>query len=223
MPELVQQAPKTTVYTFAAAKSLSQEGAKNAASATADLWRFEDERDVVPTLPLDETAFPVTIKVPFTQWLSRVLCSLPPLLCLQAVVVTPYEHVGRRVLFRQNEKPTISPEPANGPDAPGDLKRLKAILIGGAQPAADASEEGKSLINRILSTGADGCRRFVDSHFSVFSSVQEMTWAGERAPEASGGGDAAAKKHFFFSGVTNADGEILWGYGQWCSLIYPPK
>jgi len=207
MPELAPQAPKTTVYTFAAAKSLSQEGAKNAASATADLWRFEDERDVVPTLPLDETAFPVTIEVPFTDW-----------------KMTPYAHVGRRVLFREDKMPAIFPEPANGPDAPGDLKRLKSILRGGAQPAANASEAGKGLIDRILSTGADGCRRFVDSHFSVFSSVQEMTWAGDQAqPGASGSGEATAKKHFFFSGVTNADGEILWGYGQWCSLLYPSK
>jgi hypothetical protein len=207
MPDLVQQAPKTTVYTFAAAKSLSQEGAKNAASATADLWRFEDERDVVPTLPLDETAFPVTIEVPFTDW-----------------KMTPYAHVGRRVLFGGDKNPTIFAEPANGPDAPGDLKRLKAILRGGAQPAANASEEGKGLIDRILSTGADGCRRFVDSHFSVFSSVQETTWAGDQPqPGASGAGEAASKTHFFFSGVANADGEILWGYGQWCSLLYPLK
>ena len=205
MPEIFEHAPQTTVYTFAAPKSLSQEGAKNAASAAADLWRFEDERDVVPTLPLDETAFPVNIEVPFTDW-----------------KMTPYAHVGRRVLFGADKTPAIFPEPANGPDAPGDLKRLKAILRGGAQSAANASEEGKGLIDRILSTGADGCRRFVDSHFSVFSSVQEMTWAGGQSqPGASGAGEAAAKKHFFFSGVTNADGEILWGYGQWCSLLYP--
>jgi hypothetical protein len=172
----------------------------------ADLWRFEYERDVVPTLPLDETAFLVTIEVPFTEWR-----------------MTPYAHVGRRVLFRENEKPAIFPEPANGPDAPGDLKRLKSILRGGAHPAAKSGEE-KGLLDRILSTGADGCRRFVDSHFSVFSSVQEMTWAGyEAQPGASGSGEAAAKRPFFFSGVANADGEILWGYGQWCSLLYPPK
>jgi hypothetical protein len=205
MPEIFEHAPQTTVYTFAAPKSLSQEGAKNAASAAADLWRFEDERDVVPTLPLDETAFPVNIEVPFTDW-----------------KMTPYAHVGRRVLFGADKTPAIFPEPANGPDAPGDLKRLKAILRGGAQSAANASEEGKGLIDRILSTGADGCRRFVDSHFSVFSSVQEMTWAASQSqPGASGAGEAAAKKHFFFSGVTNADGDILWGYGQWCSLLYP--
>ena len=205
--ELVQQAPETTVYTFAAAKSLSQDGAKNAVSATADLWRFENEGDVVPTLPLDETAFPVTIEVPFTGW-----------------KMTPYAHVGRRVLFGEDKKPVIFPEPANGPDAPGDLQRLKAILRGGAEPAANASDDGKGLIDRILSTGADGCRRFVDSHFSIFSSVQEMNWAGDEAqPGASGGGEAAGKRHFFFSGVANADGEILWGYGQWCSVLYPPK
>ena len=167
----------------------------------------QDERDVVPTLPLDETAFPVTIEVPFTDW-----------------KMTPYAHVSRRVLFGEDKTPAIFPEPANGPDAPGDLKRLKAILRGGAQPAADASGEGKGLIDRILSTGADGCRRFVDRHFSVFSSVQEKTWAVDEArPRASGAGEAAANKHFFFLGVANADGEILWGYGQWCSLLYPPK
>ena len=63
-----------------------------------------------------------------------------------------------------------------------------------------------------------------NSHFSVFSSVQEMTWAGGRVqPGPGGGGEEAAKKSFFFSGVANAQGEILWGYGQWCSLLYPPE
>ena len=127
MPEFIPHAPQTTVYTFAAPKSLSQEGAANAASATPDLWRFEDERDVVPTLPLDETGFPVSIEVPFTDW-----------------KMTPYAHVGRRVLFSEDKKPAIFPEPANGPDAPGDLRRLKAILRGSSQPAANASEEEKA-------------------------------------------------------------------------------
>ena len=67
MPEFFEHAPQTTVYTFAAPKSLSKEGAANAANATADLWRFEDERDVVPTLPLDSTGFPVTLDVPLTE------------------------------------------------------------------------------------------------------------------------------------------------------------
>jgi len=116
MPELVEHAPKTTVYTFAAAKALSQEGAKNAASATRDLWRFEYDGDVVPSLPLDKTGFPVTMRVPLTEW-----------------KITPYAHVGRRVLFRKDKKPIIFPRPANGPDAPGDLKRLEAVLKGGTQ------------------------------------------------------------------------------------------
>ena len=206
IPELFEQTPKTTVYTFAAPKSLSQEGAANAANATADLWRFEDERDVVSTLPLDSTAFPVTLDVPLTEW-----------------KMTPYAHVGRRVLFRENEKPELFPEPTNGLDPPGDLKRLKAILRGGAEPAANNSIEEKGLLRRILSAGADGCRRFLDTHFSVFSSVQAMARAGERAQPGPGGDEEAAKKSFFFSGVSNAEGEILWGYGQWCSLLYPPK
>ena len=163
MPEFFEHAPQTTVYTFAAPKSLSQEGAANAANATADLWRFEDERDVVPTLPMDSTGFPVTLDVPLTEW-----------------KMAPYAHVGRRVLFRENEKPAIFPEPVNGLDPPGDLKRLKAILRGGAEPAANNSIEEKGLLRRILSAGADGCRRFLDTHFSVFSSVQAMTRAGER-------------------------------------------
>ncbi len=206
IPELFEQTPKTTVYTFAAPKSLSQEGAANAASATADLWRFEDERDVVPTLPMDSSAFPVTLDVPLTEW-----------------KMTPYAHVGRRVLFHENEKPELFREPTNGLDPPGDLKRLKAILRGSAEPAANTSIEEKGLLRRILSAGADGCRRFLDTHFSVFSSVQAMARAGERAQPGPGGDEEAAKKSFFFSGVSNAEGEILWGYGQWCGLLYPPK
>ena len=205
MPEFFEHAPQTTVYTFAAPKSLSQEGAANAANATADLWRFEDERDVVPTLPLDRTGFPVTLDVPLTEW-----------------KMAPYAHVGRRVLFHENEKPELFPEPANGLDPPGDLKRLKAILRGSAEPTANTSIEEKGLLRRILFAGADGCRRFLDTHFSVFSSVQAMARAGERAQPGPRGEEETAK-NFFFSGVSNAEGEILWGYGQWCSLLYPPK
>ena len=206
IPEFFEHAPQTTVYTFAAPKSLSEEGAASAASATADLWRFEDERDVVPTLPMDSTGFPVTLDVPLTDW-----------------KMAPYAHVGRRVLFRENEKPEIFSEPANGVDPPGDLKRLKAILRGGAEPAANNSGGEKGLLNRILSAGAGGCRRFIDTHFSVFSSVQAMTRAGKRAQPGQGGEEETAKKSFFFSGVSNAEGEILWGYGQWCGLLYSPR
>jgi hypothetical protein len=85
------------------------------------------------------------------------------------------------VLFRENEKPAIFPEPVDGLDPPGDLKRLKTILRGGVEPAANNSIEEKGLLRRILSAGADGCRRFLDTHFSVFSSVQAMARAGELA------------------------------------------
>ncbi len=206
LPELLEHAPQTTVYTFAAPKSLSKEGAASAANAIADLWRFEDERDVVPTLPMDSTGFPVTLDVPLTEW-----------------KMAPYAHVGRRVLFRDNEKPEIFSEPTNGVDPPGDLKRLKTILKGGAEPAENNSVGEKGLLNRILSAGADGCRRFVDIHFSVFSSVQAMARAGERTQPRQGGEEETAKKSFFFSGVSNAEGEILWGCGQWCSLLYSPR
>jgi hypothetical protein len=206
LAELLERAPQTTVYTFAAPKSLSKEGAGNAANVTADIWRFEDERDVVPTLPMDSTGFPGTLEVPLTEW-----------------KIAPYAHVGRRALFRENEQPIIFLEPTNGLDPPGDLKRLKTILRGGAEPAANTSVEEKGLLHRILSAGADGCRRFVDTHFSVFSSVQAMTRAGERTQPGPGGEVETAKKNFFFSGVSNEEGEILWGYGQWCSLLYPPR
>ena len=204
MPELFEHAPQSKVYTFAAPKSLSKEGAANAASATAGLWRFEAERDVVPTLPMDSTGFPVTLDVPLTEW-----------------KMAPYAHVGRRVLFRESEKPEIFPEPVNGVDPPGDLKRLKMILRGGAEPAANSVEE-KGLLRRILSAGADGCRRFIDTHFSVFSSVRAMTRAGEQV-QPSPREEEETAKDFFSSGVSNEEGEILWGYGQWCSVLYSPK
>jgi len=154
---------------------------------------------------MDRTGFPVTLDVPLMDW-----------------KMAPYAHVGRRVLFRENEKPEIFPEPVNGVDPPGDLRRLKTILRGGAEPAANNSVEEKGLLHRILSAGAGACRRFLDTHFSVFSSVQAMTRAGERAQSGPGGEEETAKKNFFFSGVSNAEGEILWGYGQWCSVLYPP-
>ena len=50
-----------------------------------------------------------------------------------------------------------------------------------------------------------------------------MARAGELAQPGPGADEEAVKKNFFFSGVSNADGEILWGYGQWCSLLYPPE
>jgi hypothetical protein len=157
-------------------------------------------------LPMDSTGFPVTLDVPLTEW-----------------KMAPYAHVGRRVLFRENEKPEIFSEPANDVDPPGDLRRLKTILRGGAEPAANNSVGEKGLLNRILSAGAGGCRRFIDTHFSVFSSVQAMTRAAERAQPGQGVEEEIAKRNFFFSGVSNAEGEILWGYGQWCSLLYSSR
>ncbi len=206
MPEFFEHAPQTTVYTFAAPKSLSQEGAANAASATADLWRFEDERDVVPALPMDSSAFPVTLDVPLTEW-----------------KMTPYAHVGRRVLFHENGKPEIFPEPANGLDPPGDLKRLKTILRGGAEPAANTPIEEKGLLGQILSAGADGCRRFMDTHFSVFSSVQAMAWAGELAQPGAGGDEEAAKKNFFFSGILQRRGRNPLGIWPVVQLVVFPE
>ena len=50
-----------------------------------------------------------------------------------------------------------------------------------------------------------------------------MTRAGELAQPGPGAEEEAVKKSFFFSGVSNAEGEILWGYGQWCSLLYSPR
>ena len=135
--------------------------------------------------------------------------------------MAPYAHVGRRVLFRENEMPAMFPEPVNGLDA-GDLKRLKAILRGGAEPAANNSIEEKGLLRRIMAAGADRCRRFVDTHFFClfFSSGDDAGWRPGAAGTARGKGN---RQDFFFSGVSNAEGEILWGYGQWCSLLYPPK
>ena len=110
---------------------------------------------------MDSSAFPVTLDVPLTEW-----------------KMTPYAHVGRRVLFRENEKPAIFPEPVDGLDPPGDLKRLKTILRGGVEPAANNSIEEKGLLRRILSAGADGCRRFLEAHLLClfFSSGDGAGW-----------------------------------------------
>jgi hypothetical protein len=193
--EIVEQAPKPTVYVFAAAKSLSSKGAKNAPATTHDIWRFEYEGDVVPSLPSDETVLRFA---------------------------TPYSHVGRRVLFSKGAKPDISSRSTDGVDPPGDWTRLMAILNGGTPTGA--ATEGSLLPDLILRIGAAECRKFVDTHFAVFSSVQNIAVAPAdgQALQPSGdrkdpGGD------FFFSGVSNSQGQILWGYGQWCSLLDPGK
>jgi Lipase (class 3) len=179
-----------TVYTFAAAKSLDTEGAKTASAQEQAIWRFEKDGDVVPSLPVDKSVaglFPITI-------------------------FPAYAHVGRRVVFLENEDHTVS-EPVNGLDSPDDLTRLKATLVEvfGDWVSGVMTGKGDDVITNWMMANESACRRIVDRHFEVFSSVLIRANAHR----------AELGTNFFSAGFYDGDRQILWGYRKWCDLLKP--
>jgi hypothetical protein len=180
------------VYTFASAKSLDADGAKAASAQEKASWRFEKDGDVVPSLPVDSSVsglFPI----PFFP---------------------AYAHVGRRVLFLQDENHQES-EPVNGTDKPDDLERLKATLaeVFGDWITGVLTGKGDEVITNWMFANESACRRLVDRHFEVFSSVQRLARSNAK--------QAAPSADFFRNGFYDGDKQILWGYRQWCDLVKP--
>jgi hypothetical protein len=123
-----------------------------------------------------------------------------------------YAHVGRRVVFLENQDTTVS-EPVNGLDSPDDLTRLKATLIEvfGDWVSGVMTGKGDDVITNWMMANEFACRRIVDRHFEVFSSVLIRANAHQASPGT----------NFFSSGFYDGDRQILWGYRKWCDLLKP--
>ena len=184
------------VYTFAGAKALTADGAERYAGAVKDMWRFEHEYDIVPSVPPDRTV---------ATWLLRAYA---------------YAHVGRRAFFAKGQPPQLSSGPKHGVDEPGgDKDRLTAAalnLLSSAVPLFNPADP----IGSITSLAENNCRSLVDNHFLIFADVQELVRARHAgAPTATT--EENLDQSFFYTGLPDGKGEILWGYSQWCSLLNP--
>lgn len=71
-----------------------------------------------------------------------------------------------------------------------------------------------------LGLGEVNCEALVNNHFLVFADVQEAAWASHSDPQAPITiTEASLKQSFFYSGISDDRGEILWGFSQWCALF----
>jgi hypothetical protein len=182
------------VYTFAAAKALTVDGANRYADAVKNIWRFEHQYDIVPSAPPDKTVNPLL----------------------------PYTHVGGRVFFAQGGLPKSPEWPEGGADNPNDRDRLvedARNLLPGSQFLDFAQLiNPAALIQRF--TKID-CQAFVDNHFVVFADVQGLVHA-QHAGAPSTATEKDLNQSFFYTGLRDDDGEILWGYSQWCLELTHP-
>ena len=65
------------------------------------------------------------------------------------------------------------------------------------------------------------CQAFVDNHFVVFADVQRLVHA-QHAGAPSTATEKDLKQSFFYTGLRDDDGKILWGYSQWCLELTKP-
>jgi hypothetical protein len=105
--------------------------------------------------------------------------------------------------------------PSGGIDAPGDMKRLMATFVELSGDWIQGAVGGKldSVILSLMLADEAACRRVVDRHFEVFSSVRKAARASTP--------DAAPSADFFTSGFYDGGKQVLWGYRQWCDLLKP--
>jgi hypothetical protein len=189
LPGLIGGDIVPVVYTFAGAKVLTADGAERYADAVKDMWRFEHEYDIVPSVPPDST-----------------------------VILWPvYAHVGSRAFFAKEQPPQLLPGPVRGVDAPGDRNRLTAAALK-MFSAGSQSFNPANLIGSILNLGEINCQSFVDNHFLIFADLQEFVRA-RQAGEPTTITEESLDRSFFYTGLSDGEGEILWGYSQWCSLL----
>jgi len=177
------------VYTFAGAKALTADGAEHYAHAIKDMWRFEHEYDIVPSVPPDSTVIP---------WLA-------------------YAHVGSRAFFAKGQPPQLSPGPVQGVDAPGDRDRLTAAALK-LFSSGSQSFDPANFIASIRSLSEINCQSLVDNHFLIFADLQELVHARNAGAPATIT-EEDLNRSFFYTGLSDGEGEILWGYSQWCSLL----
>lgn len=175
-------------HAFSAAKSLTAETAAKSSFPLGTLWRFERSADIVPALPPDRS---------FAPW--------------GMMGFKPYAHSGTLVLFDGSLEPKISTQAVDGTYQPDDTSRIREVLIGAVTSPMElwqALKAGNPLkILEKLNIVETGCRKFVDSHFMVFSDVQA------RAPGAN------TSSGLFANRLKDAQGDVLWGYTDWCGLV----
>ena len=194
LPNLVDGDVVPVVYTFAGAKVLTAEGAERYAGAVKDMWRFEHEYDIVPSVPPDRT---------LATWLFSAYA---------------YAHVGRRAFFAKGQPPQLSSGPKHGVDEPGgDKDRLAAAavnLISSGLPLFNPADP----IGSIARLAENNCRSLVDNHFLIFADVQKLVHA-QHAGSPTTITEENLDQSFFYTGLPDGKGEILWGYSQWCSYL----
>jgi hypothetical protein len=177
-------------YVFSAAKALSAEKADQISFPPSALWRFERSDDIVPTLPPDRS---------FVFW--------------QRLGFAPYAHVGRLVLFDKSAAPTLSSSSIDGIYQPTDTVRIFNII----EQAATSPLEGLlrainsgdpiQMLSGALKVSENGCRNFVDNHFKVFADVKAQL------------ADANKADQLFSERLRDSEGDVLWGYRDWCTLV----
>jgi hypothetical protein len=187
IPQGFSVAPVT--YTFAAAKALTADKAKDVAFQAGALWRFERADDIVPALAPDSSVG------------------------LWRIVGAPYGHAGGLVMFDGLATPKLSAQPAKGVYQPDDSDRILSVLKGFVRSPFDVLTDAwrtgdfVGTLTNALDLPETGCRKFVDSHFAVF------TEARAQAPQANKAGS------LFVERIKDGDGDILWGYRDWCNLV----
>lgn len=191
LPGLIGHDIPPVVYTFAGAKALTPDAAEQFRDAFKNMWRFEHENDIVPSLPTDRTLFPLPV----------------------------YAHVGNRAFFRKGQPP----QPSLAPVRPDDKARLTAAalnLLSAGSPAFNPADfvNPANFVGNILSLAENNCDSLVNNHFLVFSDVQELVHA-QNAGAPLTITEENLNRSFFFTGLPDSGGEILWGYSQWCRLL----
>jgi hypothetical protein len=63
------------------------------------------------------------------------------------------------------------------------------------------------MISELLNLGENGCRKFVDNHFKVFADVQAQVTEERKADQ------------LFIERLSDSQGDVLWGYRDWCTLV----
>jgi hypothetical protein len=185
-------------YTFAAAKALTVDGAKRYTDAVKNVWRFEHQYDIVPSAPPDSTVNPLL----------------------------PYTHVGGRVFFAQGGLPQPPEWPEQGVDRPSDRDRLAEDARNLLPPGSQFFNLAQLLNPATLTASVQrftkiDCQAFVDNHFVVFANVQGLVRA-QHAGAPSMATEKDLNQSFFYTGLRDDRGEILWGYSQWCLQLTHP-
>jgi hypothetical protein len=193
LPGLIGGGITPVVYTFAAAKALTLDGAKRHSDTVKNIWRFEHEFDIVPSVPPDSTV---------TSWLLHTQLA--------------YTHVGGRVLFAQGGLPQPPNWPERGVDGRGDLVRLTDDAQNLLPPISLFNLT--NLLASFQRFSEIDCRSLVDNHFVIFADIQGLVHAQHAGAPATTT-EENLNQSFFYTGLPDAGGGILWGYSQWCSQL----